>query len=287
MRTSSFILAAILLAAGCSKRPEGILSEKEMVSLMADIQIAEAMEESGRRVNTDGNMDRELLGRGVLLAHGVSMEQMDSTLAWYGRNMDEYAKLYKKVDEELRRRQTRYGREAGETENAGPSSDLWPYGRNLVLTDQSLTDGIVAVLPGTDVAPGDKLTWKMRASGGASRTMTLGVDYEDGSTSIVRNTSGNSFDKWMETSLQTDSTLTVSGIFAVLNVDGQGKKVFLDSIRLTHQPMKIDEYHHINYQRRVGAPAHKVILPPDTAATDTVATKPLPLRATKNLNNVK
>lgn len=280
-------MAAILLAAGCSKRPKGILSEKEMVSLMADIQIAEAMEETGRRTDANGGTDRELLGRGVLLAHGVSMEQMDSTLAWYGRNMDEYAKLYKKVDDELRRRQTRYGREAGETENSGPSSDLWPYGRNLVLSDQSLTDGIVAVLPGTDITPGDKLIWKMRALGGSSRTLTLGVDYEDGSTSIVRNVSGNSFDKWMEASLQTDSTLTVSGIFAVLNVDGQGKKVFLDSIQLTHQPMKVDEYHHINYQRRVAPPAHKVILQPDTATTDTVATKPLPLRKAKNINNVK
>lgn len=262
---------AVLLLAGCSKRPKGILSEKEMVSLMADMQVAEAMSETGKGVDINGRNDRELLGRGVLIAHGVSMEEMDSTLSWYGRNMDEYAKLYKKVDEELRRRQSNYALKAGEIEDEGSSSDLWPYGRHLVLTDRSLTDGIVTKLPASELTPGDKITWKMRALGASSRNMTLGVDYEDGTTAIAKNASNNSFDKWVEVSLQTDSTLTVNEIFAILNVNGSGPRVFIDSIQMTHHPMKSDEYHHINYQRRIGAPAaRKIILPSDSTANSSL-----------------
>lgn len=263
----AFIFIAATLLAGCSKRPKGILSEDEMVSLMADIQIAEAMQESGKSIDGNGRMDRELLGRGVLMAHGVSMAEMDSTLAWYGRNMDEYSKLYKKVDEELKRRQTRYARAAGESSQEGPSSDLWPYGRHLVLSDKSLTDGIVAILPASELTPGDKLTWKMRTMGAGMRDIMLGVDYEDGSTSIVKSTANNSFEKWVEVSLQTDTLLAVDGIFAVMKTESNDKRVYVDSIQLIHQPLNRDEYHKINYQRRIGAPAaRKTILPSDSVA---------------------
>lgn len=113
----------------------------------------------------------------------------------------------------------------------------------------------------------------MRTMGSTgTRNITLGVDYEDGTTSIVKSAANNSFDKWVEASLQTDSTLTVSGIFAVLNVDNSpGKRVFVDSIQMIHQPMKSDEYHHIHYQRRIGVPtARKVILPSDSTVNSSL-----------------
>lgn len=264
-------MTLLLLLAGCSKRPKGILSEDEMVSLMADIQVAEAYEQSGRVRDMGTGNDRELMGRGVLMEHGVSIEQMDSTLAWYGRNMDEYAKLYKKVDDELRRRQEKFASAAGELENSGPSADLWPYGRHLVLTDRSLTEGIVAIIPPSEIEPGDKLTWKMRTMGASSHNLTLGVDYEDGTTSIVKTFANNSFDKWIDVSLQTDTLLTVSGVFAIMNADSRSGRVYVDSIQLIHQPLNREEYQKIHYQRRVGAPAaRRTVLPSDSTANSSL-----------------
>ncbi len=109
---SVFILS-ILLATGCSDRPKGILSEDKMVQVMVDLQIAEAYERSGDANEYLHGQNRELLGRGVLMEHGVTVEEMDSTIAWYGKNMDEYSKLYKKIDAELNKRQLKYARVAG------------------------------------------------------------------------------------------------------------------------------------------------------------------------------
>lgn len=39
---SFLILSVLILVSGCNKRPDYVISEKEMVSLMVDMQIAEA-----------------------------------------------------------------------------------------------------------------------------------------------------------------------------------------------------------------------------------------------------
>ncbi len=254
----------IILSAGCSDRPKGILSEDKMVEVMADIQIAEAYERNGDANGYLQGQNRELLGRGILLEHGVSVEEMDSTLAWYGRNMDEYSKLYKKIDEELNNRQVRYARAAGESGNDGSHADLWPYSRHFVIDQKSLTNGIIANIPVTEVALGDKLTWKMLVDGASTRILTLGVDYENGTSEISKITN-NGFDKWVELSLQTDSTLAVNRIFAVADFSNPIRRIIVDSIQLIHYPLNHEGYGKHGFQRTVPPAGRKIILPPDTS----------------------
>lgn len=264
------ILAVIaLMATGCSKRPKGILSEDKMVAVMADIQIAEAYDRSGDANAYLNGKSRELLGRGILLHHGVTPEEMDSTLAWYGRNMDEYPKLYKKIDTELNRRQLKYARAAGESEIQGSSADLWPYSRHFVVDDKSLTRGIVANITVPEIELGDKLTWKMRVDGATARILTLGVDYADGSSGIVRQ-NNRGLDKWVEISLQTDSLLQVSRIFAIADFEYSGPQVRLDSVQLNRLPFNREEYGRGGAQRRVPPAGRKIILPPDTSANSSL-----------------
>ncbi len=263
------ILLITIISFGCSRRPKDILSEDKMVEVMADIQIAEAYENSGDAHSFLNGKSREMLGRGVLMHHGISVEEMDSTLAWYGRNMDEYAKLYKKVDAELYRRQQKYARAAGESENMGSSTDLWPYAHHFVVDNNSLTDGIIVNIPVTDIEPGDKLTWKMITQGATARTLTLGVSYDDG-TSEISKISNRNFDKWVETSLQTDTLLNVSKIFAVATFEHSYPRVFVDSIQLIHLPYNNNENKHSGYQRKVTPAGRRIILPPDTSANSSL-----------------
>lgn len=256
------VLPALL--AGCSGRPDGIIPEAEMVEIMADLQIAEAYDRNGNLDPGMQGMNRELLGRGVLMDHGVTVEEMDSTLAWYGRNMDQYARLYKKVDERLTAMQQKYAKAAGESESDGPSTDLWPYGRHFVVDGNQLTDGLIVNINVPDLEVGDRLTWKMKTHGATSRHLTLGVDYDDGRSEIVDNVF-NGMEPWVETSLQTDTLHGVTRIFAVLDVDKSAGRVYVDSIQLLHYPFSREEYHRIGYQRRIGAPARKEMhLPADT-----------------------
>lgn len=261
----SIFFLFVLIATGCSKRPKGILSEDKMVAVMADIQIAEAYERNGNANEYLNGQNRELLGIGVLKQHGVTMEEMDSTLAWYGRNMDEYSKLYKKIDIELNKRQLKYARAAGESEKEGSLADLWPYSRHFLINNKSLSDGLIVNIPVSDLAPGDKLTWKMTVEGASARNLTLGVDYEDGSSEINK-ISNKSFDKWVELSLQTDSTLSIHRIFAIADFGQSERKVTVDSIQLIHTPLNHEEYHKSGYQRSIRPAGRRIVLPPDTIA---------------------
>lgn len=260
----SLFLFCLLLLSSCSKRPKNILSEDKMVAIMVDIQIAEAYDRSGNANEYLNGKNRELLGRGVLMHHGVTVEEMDSTLAWYGRNMDEYPKLYKKIDAELNKRQLKFARAAGETEKEGSSADLWPYSRHYVLDDKSLTDGIIVNIPVSDLALGDKLVWKMIVEGATSKNMSLGVDYENGTSDIYR-ISNNGYDKWVELTLQTDSTLAVNRIFAIAQFENPSQRVLIDSIQLTHLPLNHEEYRKAGYQRNIRPAGRKIVLPPDTS----------------------
>ncbi|MDE5871857.1 MAG: DUF4296 domain-containing protein, partial [Muribaculaceae bacterium] len=249
-RYLSILSILALSVAGCSKRPKEILSEDKMVAVMTDLQIAEAYDRSGDAADYLQGRDRELLGRGVLMQHGVTPEEMDSTLAWYGRNMDEYPKLYKKIDAELNKRQLKYARAAGESENEGSSADIWPYSRHYVVTDRSLTRGLIVNIPSTDLVPGEKLTWKMVVEGANARSLTLGVDYADGSSEISKHTN-RGFDSWVEISLQTDSVLEVSNVFAVADFEHTSPRVLIDSVQLIHLPFNREEYRKSGFQRSI------------------------------------
>ena len=236
-----YILASLaILTSGCSDRPKNILGEDKMVAVMVDLQIAEAYDRSGDSHEYLQGKNRELLGRGILMQHGVTVEEMDSTLAWYGRNMDEYAKLYKKIDVELNKRQLTYAKAAGESDNEISSADLWPYSRHFLFDNRALTNGIIVNIPVTELAPGDKLTWKMIVEGSSSRNLTLGVDYENGTSDIYK-VSNKMFDKWVELSLQTDSTLTVNRIFAVADFGNPDNRIIVDSIQMTYSPFNREE----------------------------------------------
>lgn len=265
----SILSVLALIGAGCSKRPKNILSEDKMVAVMTDIQIAEAYDRSGGANEYLNGRNRELLGRGVLMQHGVTPEEMDSTLAWYGRNMDEYPKLYKKIDAELSRRQLKYARAAGESENEGSSADLWPYSRHYVIDGKSLTEGIVANIPSVDLEPGVKITWKMSVDGATARNLTLGVDYADGSSEVYKQTN-RSLDKMVEISLQTDSILEVSNIFAIADFEYSAPRVLIDSVQLTKLPFNREEFNRNVFQRSIRPAGRKVILPPDTSANSSL-----------------
>lgn len=276
--TLSILILLAFVALGCSKRPKGILSEDKMVAVMTDLQIAEAYDRSGDANGYLQGRDREMLGRGILMKHGVTPEEMDSTLAWYGRNMDEYPKLYKKIDAELNKRQLKYARAAGESENAGSSADLWPYSSHFVLTDKSLTCGLVANIPTIDLKTGDRLTWRMAVDGASSCNLTLGVDYTDGTSDIYKQ-SNRGYDRIVEVSLQTDSLRDATRIFAIADFELSGNRVMIDSVQLTHLPFSREEYSRHSFQRNVRPAGRKIILPPDTTTNsslvpDSITPKP-------------
>lgn len=96
------LLATTLLAA-CSKVPDGILSEKKMQGVLTDMLLAEAM------VNVDYNTYKSdtmklALYESVFRKHDITQAVYDSSLVWYGRNLDIYMEVYNRVLADLNKR---------------------------------------------------------------------------------------------------------------------------------------------------------------------------------------
>lgn len=134
-RSYIFALASVaLLGSSCIRRPDGVLSDKKMAPVIADLELVEAYMQTQRSTGDDdrraATVDR------IISDHGLTRAEFDTTMAWYGRNIDNYYELCSMVEKELaRRRQKVSGGKSMEME----SSDLWPYSRQSLLSRLSRT----------------------------------------------------------------------------------------------------------------------------------------------------
>ena len=239
---------AIMLSS-CSDRPENIPSDSKMVSIMADIEMAQAyIQNKGYRNNTPENRERIL--EYVLDKNGMTREDFDSTLSWYGRHIDKYDDLYARVDKELARRESRISGNNVEI----LSNDLWPYSRHLVISSKSSNDSFVFNLPANELGKGDFLMWKFRMNAPADGNAIFGVRYSNGRVSYVNQSlNGNN----VEVSLQTDTALSVKEIFGNLRVKLLRSFVGLDSLTLTSAPFDSTLYYRIHSVRNYYTPKSK------------------------------
>lgn len=231
-----FAIILSLLIVSCSKRPSCVLPEDKMVSLLVDMELAEAY------VNTQGyssTQERLEIGEQVLEAHGVSPETLDTTLAWYGRNVDKYTALFDKVDKEISKRKDKYTRVPGVKERE--ADNLWPYAEHLIISPRSGFSQMSFSLPNPAVEKGSILEFKFHLPNNAQLKGTLGVEYMngDGEATVMNNTSRNK----VEITLQTDTAKEISRIYGSLFFKEKNAfPVYLDSIAINVNPLDSAEY---------------------------------------------
>lgn len=241
--------ASLVCLSACIKRPEGVLSDKEMAPVVADLELAEAYMQT-QRSGDPGR--REALVEYVIGKHGVSRADFDTTMAWYGRNVDVYQRLYKDVDNILARRRRELSG-AGDAAVDLDGSDIWSYSRHAMVSDKGASDALVFSIPTAQVDKGERVVWQLRMRSMAEATALLGVEYSNGETSFVNRKVRPS--KKFELSLQTDTALKVTRVFGNMHVlVKQDLPVWLDSISLTHLPFDSLEYYNIHGQRLLASP---------------------------------
>ena len=255
------IVLTLLLGAGCNKRPRGVLSDDEMVGLIADMQIAEVyMQQHNSGYYNDSIRDSAV--QWALDKHGLSKADFDSTMTWYGRNIDDYLNLFGKVDAELAKRQNRA---IGETEKNLVSTDLWPYSRHILISENAPSNGLAFSLPLNDIPKGERITWKMRLKGLSSGNVLLGVDYDNGMSSYTYQTqNGNSK---IDLTLQTDTAYNVKRVFGYMRTkEDHSLPIWIDSIALQQLPLDSTEYYRIHSQRKYSG-FHKRVKVPEKKDT--------------------
>lgn len=233
------ILGSLALG-GCKKRPKDVLSEDRMVDLLVDIQLADAYFSVSSAARN--KQERELLIESVLEKHDVSPSHLDSTISYYGRNLDDYSKLYEKVEKKLRKI-NHPEKDIEETE----ANNIWPYRQFAVLSPNQATDGIVFSFPTADIEPGASIEWQLRLSSSQGVEMTLGVDYIEGKTTLTKKTAAGN--KQMNLGLQTDTALNVERIYGLMTAPSGSLPLRVDSIRLIKTDYDSLNYYKIRQQK--------------------------------------
>lgn len=257
LNKSVWFLVLIIFCGACSSRPKEIIGEKKLVKIMADMQLAEAYMNLAENRSADSN-DRLKLGRAVLASHGVTQEQLDTTLSWYGRNLDDYSELYAKVDKEIISRRTKLEKMSGDNPVVLEDDMLWAYGKNGLLSDLGIADSWILSVPEPEINKGDRLKWRMHLAVPVQMTGVLGVEYADGSsesTSQVFTGKNN-----VELICQTDTSKEVKRIYGTMRLkDDKTMPVFVDSISLTRLDFDTLEYYSHRNSRRYGIPVRKMV----------------------------
>lgn len=244
MRRSGIILLLILSLTGCIKRPKGVLSDKQMAPVIADLELAEAYMQTKRSAGTS---EKEALTEYVLEKHGVSRAVFDSTMSWYGRNIDNYQDLYKEVDKIIEMRRSEIaGVPLEEIDNT--ETDLWTYSRHAMISRNSSADALSFSIPSINMEKGERVEWHLRLRGSAQGFALLGVEYEDGERAYVNSSVRSS--RKLNIKLQTDTTRRVSRLFGNLWFDSSTSlPVWVDSISLIRLPFDSLEYYNVHAQR--------------------------------------
>lgn len=126
----------------CSKRPGGVLSDKEMRAVLVDMYLAESM------VGTDykefGTAEqKEAVFTSVFRKHKITQAEYDSSLMWYGRNLDVYMKVYDLVLADLEAKRLAIGDIVPDVPVLNRDSvDIWNLNTLLVLQNNNRDKGI-------------------------------------------------------------------------------------------------------------------------------------------------
>src|SRR5664279_5624727 len=104
MRILGVILACLIITISCSRSgKKDRIPDKELVKILADIHIADAISFSAKYRDQFINNDSISYFDKLFAKYHVTRAQFDSTIAWYSGNPDKYELLYDKVLDRLNR----------------------------------------------------------------------------------------------------------------------------------------------------------------------------------------
>lgn len=253
------LLALLLLCACANPRPGGILSESETVEILTEMMLADAYDQNPASKSLPDSV-RKHMASGILAKYGVAQEKLDSTMRWYGANLDEYYLLFDKIDKNLTRLRKNLAKTSPEIK--ADDNNIWNLPDHLWFTPLGSGSAFVFELPGTAVTKGERLEFKMHFSKISEVQLTLGVDYKDETIGLSERTFRG--DKSLSLILQTDTSKIVSRIFGTVMLKPNALPMYADSIKLLKSPWDSLEYSNQRYRRIFYGPHKWDNVPKDT-----------------------
>ena len=100
MKKHYAIWLLMLALSSCAIRPDEVLSNKEMVSLLVDLHRAEGILQVAG-YNYGHEADVEQYYSVILESHGITQAQFDSSIVWYTDHPAYFSRVYPKVRKQL------------------------------------------------------------------------------------------------------------------------------------------------------------------------------------------
>lgn len=162
-----YIYIICFLLTACNTRPDYVIDEDTMTGLLVDVHMSEGLlDVQGRQMSDHKNYGQEVMAA-VLLKHGVTRAQYDTSLVWYSQNLKKLIRIYDNVDKELEARSELWKALADENKSnvisiSGDNVDVWALERSMLLDESRLSQSLCWTLT-TDTCfyPGDTIKWKL------------------------------------------------------------------------------------------------------------------------------
>lgn len=243
-----------MIISSCSKTPNDVISEGEMANLLADLTEADAIVEINR-TDYDTDEKRQLLKQAILEKHGVTQDEFNNSLMWYGRNLDIYDEVYDNVISILETRQKDAQKDAQKAGEkliaAGDSVDIWQMSHSFLHSRKQAGENLQLIFSydaDGEMRNGDRYKWQFSLINNKTTARALiGIDYTDGSTEYQ--TAVVSPESVARIELQTDSTKSPKRIYGYLRYQLVSEDaLFIDQISLSRSRLNKAIYNSHPYQ---------------------------------------
>lgn len=244
------LLALSMMTISCDKTPDYVIKSDDMVDLLVDIHKGESVIELNRS-RYPGDSMRKVMKQSILLRHGVTQEQFDTSLVWYGHNIEKYIEVYDKVIEELEGeiKLADVSSDGTRVQMAvvGDSVDAWGDVRHRQFAYGEPSDIMkFNMRRDENWEKGDVYTWRFYVRKRTSpMTWTLAADYNDGSTDYTYGFVTS--EGWNEVTFVTDTAKVTSNLYGTIMLEpAPFESTYVDSITLVRTRHKPAEYYRSN-----------------------------------------
>ena len=241
MKKLVYLIIAFFVLAACSHDPDYVIGEKDMVDLLVDVHKAEAVIESNYG-DYNSKADKKKLREAVFLKHGITQEQFDTNLVWYGHHIEDYMKIYEQVVERLKAENEEAKKLLAEENSQtmsqpGDSVDVWKQRRAHVF-DTRQADNLLTF----DIAPDEnfrardyfELRFKVLLLPKLAVKPQVYLAARHTNHDVVYNQLDIDKEGWYSLPLQTDSATALSRLYGymVLPMQPVQGTLYVDSLML-------------------------------------------------------
>ncbi|MDR1116313.1 MAG: DUF4296 domain-containing protein [Tannerella sp.] len=229
------------MAASCSKVPDHIISEKKMRAMLYDMQIAEAMVETNYETYKTGD-ERQTVYDGVFSKHHITQAEYDSSLVWYGENMELYMRIYKLVLKDINDNIASMGdikpNPLSGDVSAKDSIDVWIYNRNFTFKPERVFNALTFdIAPQKPYSSGSSYVFSLSVWGVSPNLkhrpkIRINAVHADTIISVNKDITGDGYYEAILKTVATKQVKRVYGHIVINDSDALYHRIYIDDIRL-------------------------------------------------------